>query len=331
MILFCFGTRPEWIKIKPIVTKFNKEDYKILFTGQHTTLVNIDEDVAIDFDLSMDIKCNNRLDEIIANTLANFPEQEFDYVLVQGDTASAYSCALAAFNRRIKVIHLEAGLRSGKLEHPYPEEGYRQMISRIAAINLCPTDLSKANLDRESVLGENIVVGNTVLDNLVDIKGKSHYGNKVLITLHRNENDHINHIWFQQIEIIASKNKDLEFIFPMHPRPAVQKHRHIFKNVKVVDPMPHAEFLDLLAEARFIITDSGGLQEEGSYLGKKVIVCRETTERPEGILTGHIKLCLSPFYLYDLVMDVMGSYQIENDCPYGDGFSSNKIVDLLLK
>jgi UDP-N-acetylglucosamine 2-epimerase (non-hydrolysing) len=138
------------------------------------------------------------------------------------------------------------------------------------------------------------VVGNTVLDNLLPYKDKCKYTNKVLVTLHRRENHHQMGQWFTEVNDLAKNNLDLEFILPIHPNPNVQKHKHLLSNINVVEPLSHPELLDILVKCKLIISDSGGLQEEGSFFNKKVIVCRETTERPEAIKTGHFYLCTSP-------------------------------------
>ena len=290
-ILICLGTRPEWLKIKPIVEKLNVSDYKLLFTGQHLDLLT-----DIDFNYKFNIDTGkNRLDDIISTCLLQFPEDDFDYVLVQGDTASAFACAIAGFNRKIKIIHLESGLRTYDQLNPYPEESYRQMISRISDINFCPTELSKENLINEKVSGINYVVGNTVLDNLLNYKEKTYYGNDVLVTLHRRENHEIMDKWFESLNKVCEENQDLNFILPIHPNPNVQKYKELLnKKIKVVDPMSHNELIETLIGCKFVITDSGGIQEESSFLNKKSIVCRKTTERPEGITTGHLLLCENP-------------------------------------
>lgn len=325
MILFCFGTRPEWLKIKPIVNLLNKDEYSLLFTGQHEDLLK-----DVDFDYSIKISDgDNRLDQVISSCLLQFPTNHFDSILVQGDTASAFACALAAFNRSIRIIYLEAGLRSYNLKHPYPEEAYRQMIARISDVNLCPTELSKNNLDSEKVSGLNYVVGNTVLDNLLQYKSKCEYQNIVLVTLHRRENHEILDLWFKEINQLASDNPDLKFILPIHPNPNVTKHRHNLKNIEVVNPMNHEDLLNLLCKCKLVISDSGGIQEEGSFLNKKVIVCRQTTERPEGIETGHLELCEDPSYLKNIFYKVKNDFYIQTDCPYGDGHSSEKIIQII--
>lgn len=325
MILFCFGTRPEWIKIKPVLSKLKREEYKILFTGQHTDLVK-----EIEVDHKIRIKDgNNRLDQVISDCLTQFPSGHFDSVLVQGDTASAFACALAAFNRGLRIVYLEAGLRSYDLKHPYPEEAYRQMISRISDVNLCPTELSKNNLVQETVNGKIHVVGNTVLDNLVELKPHCSYGNTVLVTLHRRENLDIMERWFSQVEELAAENPDLRFLLPIHPNPGVQKHRHILKTVEVCEPMSHEELLKTLCKCKLVVSDSGGIQEEATFFNKKVIVCRETTERPEAIYTGHLKLCKDPKDLKEMFYETLKDHYIDVRCPYGDGDSSDRIVQIL--
>jgi len=326
-ILFCLGTRPEWLKIKPILNLLNRDQYKILFTGQHEDLLK-----GLDFDYKIIIKENssNRLNNIFINCLNQFPiDNTFDSVSVQGDTASAYACALAAFNRGLKIYYLEAGLRSYNLRHPYPEEAYRQMISRISDVNFCPTELSKKNLESEMVSGKNFVVGNTVLDNLVEYKDKCEYTNKVLVTLHRRENHDLMENWFNTLNDIAKKHDYLEFIIPIHPNPNVSKHKHLLTNLTVVDPMSHEDLLKLLVKCKFVISDSGGLQEEGSFFNKKVIVCRVTTERPEGKSSGHLHMCPDPSGLSDLVDKINKNYYINSSCPYGDGNSSKRILEIL--
>jgi UDP-N-acetylglucosamine 2-epimerase len=325
-ILFCLGTRPEWLKIKPLINLMVKSEYDLFFTGQHEDLLN---NVEFDYKVSVTNK-NNRLDDIMISCMSNFPNQNYDYVLVQGDTGSALGCALASYNRKIKLIHLEAGLRTYDLENPYPEEAYRQIISRISDINFCPTNLSFENLISEKVTGKIFVVGNTVLDNIVDLKDKTNYGNDVLITLHRRENHDIMNKWFESLNKITEKYKELNFILPIHPNPNVQKYRHILnKNIKVVDPLTHNDLLNILVGCRFVITDSGGIQEEATFLNKKSIVCRKTTERPEGINTGHIILCDNPSDLILYVDNIVKDYNINTECPYGDGHSSEKILNII--
>ena len=322
-VLLCFGTRPEWLKIKPLIKELS--NYKLLFTGQHEDLL---KDIEVDFRIKIN-ESNNRLDQLISDCLSQFPEDDFDSVLVQGDTASAFACALAAFNRGKKIYYLEAGLRSYNLQHPYPEEGYRQMIARISDVNFCPTSLSEKNLLKEKTNGSTHVVGNTVLDNLLKHKKDCEYKDKVLITLHRRENHKLLKKWFTELNELAEFYDKVEFILPLHPNPNVQKHKNILKHVNVIDPLSHDELLKILVKCKVVISDSGGLQEEGSFFNKKVMVCRETTERPEGIDTGHLYMCKSPDYIFRIFDHLYYNYEVNNNCPYGDGKSSIKIAKII--
>ena len=322
-ILICFGTRPEWLKVKPLLKVL--DNYQLLFTGQHVDLL---KDVSTHYKIKIN-KNKNRLDQLISDCLLQFPDGDFDSILVQGDTASAFACALAAFHRKKKIYYLEAGLRSYDLEHPYPEEGYRQMISRISDVNLCPTALSKGNLLNELASGNSHVVGNTVLDNLLPYKEKCEYGNKVLVTLHRRENHEHMSEWFKSVDDLAKENSELEFILPLHPSPNVQRHKDLLKHINVVDPLPHPMLLDILVQCKLVISDSGGLQEEASFFNKKIIVCRQTTERPEGKRSGHLIICKSPQELCRIFYNLEDNYKIEEKCPYGDGESSIKVKKIL--
>jgi len=203
------------------------------------------------------------------------------------------------------------------------------MIARLADVNFCPTELSKKNLINEKVKGECHVVGNTVLDNLLSYKDKCKYTNKVLVTLHRRENHHQIDKWFKELNQLAKNNTELDFILPIHPNPNVQKHKHLLTNINVVEPLSHPELLDVLVKCKLVISDSGGLQEEGSFFNKKVIVCRETTERPEAIKTGHLYLCTFPKDLPIKFDQLINDYYINSKCPYGDGKSSLKIKGFL--
>ena len=323
-ILLCFGTRPEWLKIKPLIKLMDRSEYKLLFTGQHPDLL---KDVDVDYQISMSTT-NNRLDSIISDCMLQFPNGDFKGVLVQGDTGSAFGCALAAFNRGIRIYYLEAGLRSGDLKHPYPEEGYRQMIARIADVNFAPTELSAQNLRDEKVHGEIYVVGNSVLDNLIWV-AKPTMENIILITLHRRENHHWMDRWFTELEKLAIEYPEYEFVLPIHPNPNVKKHRSILKNVTVVEPLEHRHLINTLRKSNLIISDSGGLQEEGSFFNKKVIVCRKTTERPEGIETGHLHLCDTPEDLGELFGKLEENPYISTTCPYGDGHTSERVLEIL--
>jgi UDP-N-acetylglucosamine 2-epimerase (non-hydrolysing) len=322
-IVICFGTRPEYIKVKSLID--NLPNVKTCFTGQHTDLL---QNLQVDYELNMDeIISENRLNNILCNILTNIHIfKDIEYVLVQGDTTTALGVAISAFNNGIKIIHLEAGLRSNNLKDPYPEEANRQLISRIADIHLCPTEFNKANLLKENVQGKMYVVGNTGLDNIS--KEGCEYGNRVLITMHRRDNHDKMDKWFEELERIANKYSDIEFLIPLHPNPNVQKHREIFNKVKVVEPMSHNELINYVKKCKFVISDSGGLQEECSFLNKQIIVCRKTTERPESVGV-HSFMCDEPDKLSDMVDEINNDYEITAECPYGNGCSWQKLYIIL--
>tara|TARA_R100000008_G_C3568167_1_gene160383 strand:+ start:58 stop:1077 length:1020 start_codon:yes stop_codon:yes gene_type:complete len=327
-ILLAFGTRPEWIKIKPLFPAFKESDinYECLFTGQHTDLI---KEHSFDYKISISENNNNRLNQVISDILtSDIKWSEFDYVLVQGDTASAYAVALAAYNNKVRVIHLEAGLRSYDLDNPYPEESYRQMISRIASINFCPTNQNKNNLINEKVSGEIYVVGNTVLDNILGVE--SSYGKTVLVTMHRRENHDLLPQWFSEISKLAEENKNLKFILPLHPNPNVQACKEFLKGVKVVEPFSYEEMIKQMARCRLIISDSGGIQEEASFLHKKVIVCRKTTERMESVGV-HSFMCGTPDCLKEQFDKLKNDYKVTQTSPYGYGISAKHIAKILNK
>jgi UDP-N-acetylglucosamine 2-epimerase len=331
MLLISFGTRPEYIKIKPLLEQFDgRLPYALLFTGQHTSLL---ENVVNTTDIRR-LKITdgpNRLDSIVSSIMNNdHVFNEVTAVMVQGDTTSALAVGLAAFHRRLKVIHLEAGLRTWDLENPYPEEFNRQAIARLASIHLCPTDVSAANLKAEHITHNVFIVGNTVLDNIRDIE--SVYGNTILVTLHRRENHSEMDKWFSELDTLAKEHPEYEFILPLHPNPNVTQYRHLLQHVKVVDPVEHSEFIRMIASCRFIITDSGGIQEEASFMRKKCIVCRKITERVEGMGI-FAYMCDNPTELraqFDFV-NTQENYKplASDECPYGDGFAAQKIYDVL--
>jgi UDP-N-acetylglucosamine 2-epimerase (non-hydrolysing) len=328
MILLTYGTRPEYIKIKPIISEFKRLEtpFKTLFTGQHKDIANGEYDYKLDMkDLG-----SNRLDSVVAN-LMNLPDEIFDgitYVLVQGDTTSVVGLALSALHRKIKVIHLEAGLRTYDTENPYPEENNRRIVSTIASIHLCPTVQNAENLYKENINQNVFIVGNTVLDNLIDYKVKCEYSDKILVTMHRRENhDRINE-WFTEINELAKTFPEFEFILPIHPNPNVQKHKNLLTNVTVINPLGHSDLLELLVKTKMVITDSGGIQEECSFFNKKCLVCRKVTERPESLgLTSF--LVEEPKELKEMFSNHIKNHVINVKSPYGDGKSAVKICESL--
>jgi UDP-N-acetylglucosamine 2-epimerase (non-hydrolysing) len=329
-LLVAFGTRPEYIKTKPIIDEFKKNnfEYKLLFTGQHET-------ISTEFKFNKQIIIGigeNRLDTIVAECMNKLgvliKEWNITHVLVQGDTTSAMAVALSAFHHGIGVIHLEAGLRTYDRNNPYPEEINRRMISQIADIHLCPTELAKQNLLNERIDDNIYVVGNTVIDNLLLYKDKCTYTNKILVTLHRRENHHLMNKWFEELEKLATMYPEYEFILPLHPNPNVQKWKHLLKNVVVIDPLSYEKMLDLLVQARLVITDSGGLQEESCFFNKKCLTCRIVTERPEaiGLSTFMVE---RPNILIGAFIHHIDNYKIDVECPFGDGHAAEKIMKIL--
>ena len=330
MILLTYGTRPEYIKIKPLIDEFNRvgRPFKVLFTGQHKDIAN----GVYDFKLEMKDLSTNRLDSVIAN-LMNIDDEIFKditYILVQGDTTSVVGLALAGLHRKIKVIHLEAGLRTYDNENPYPEENNRRIVSTIANIHLCPHKNNAINLSKENIRDGIFIVGNTVLDNLVSYRDKCEYTNKVLVTIHRRENHDTIDQWFNEINILAIEYPELEFILPIHPNPNVQKHKNILTNVSVINPLSHEELLSLLVKTKLVITDSGGIQEECSFFNKKCLVCRETTERPESLCITSF-LVKKPNDLKYMFSEHINSHEVNAESPYGDGKSAVKICEILNK
>ena len=327
-ILIIYGTRPEYLKVKSIL-KNNKDLFlKSLHIKQHHDIIDFgNPDYTIDIEDSSVDRLNNLFSEITKKL--SLIIQDFDYILIQGDTATVAASALCAFNLKKEIIYLESGLRSFDLDNPYPEEGYRQIVARISSIHLCPTSLSKINLIRENIKKPIYVVGNTCLDNLLEYKKSINYHNKILITLHRNENICLIDDWINAVDDIAKKYSEIEFIFPVHLNPIIQSASKKSKYIKLINPLEHHNLIDLMKDCKLIITDSGGIQEEASFLNKKIIVCRKTTERPEAISTGHIKLCDSPNKLSDIFELLINDFIINKDSPYGDGYASEKIIKIL--
>ena len=176
---------------------------------------------------------------------------------------------------------------------------------------------------------DSYIVGNTVLDNLIEYKERCEYTDKVLVTLHRRENHKLIPDWFKEINKLAKDNPALEFILPLHPNPNVLAYKYLLPDINVVDPLPHKMLLDILVKSKLVISDSGGLQEEGSFLNKKVIVCRQTTERPEGKESGHLVMCRSPNELSGIFNSLIYNFKVDSHCPYGDGGSAEKIKKIL--
>lgn len=326
-IAIIYGTRPEYLKLKELIKLIPKSKRDIIFVGQHDKLLDKNYFTR---KIKITKKSDHRLNTIFSDVLKKLDLSKYETIIVQGDTATTCATALAAFNNKKKIVYIESGLRSFDMNNPFPEEGYRQIISRIADINFAPTNLSKNNLVKEKVKGKTYVVGNTSLDNLLLLKKKNIYTNLVLITLHRRENLSIIDKWFKVINKLSKKYHNLEFVYPVHANPVIKEKLKILNNnVKKVESLSHHKMLEYIKKTKFIITDSGGIQEEGSFLNKKVIVCRKVTERPEAINTGHIKICKDPGKLFKIFEKINKKFKINKPCPYGDGRSSKRIVSIL--
>jgi UDP-N-acetylglucosamine 2-epimerase (non-hydrolysing) len=317
-MLIAFGTRPEYIKLKPIIEKFN--DCLVLNTLQQKDLCS---DIPSDFYFYNNITLSNRLDEVTTNILNNcngIDWSKIDSVMVQGDTATAFAIALAAFHRKKKIFHIEAGLRTYDLDNPYPEELYRQVITKMADAHFCPTKQDYEVVSKESKPNSKaFITGNTVLDSIS--KENIIYGNDVLITLHRRENHDAIETWLSTLNVLAQENPHLKFTWIVHPNPNVAKHRNNFNFLNCINPVTRESMIDLMKRCRMVITDSGGLQEEASFLNKRTLVCRKTTERPceSSILVD------SPNMLYEIFNNLKNEGEINYVCPFGDGKASDLI------
>lgn len=343
MLLVCLGTRPELLKIEPLLKYWKSiefHDYKIWLSFQHEELcIQLKNnwefsDYIINKVFFANYNLANRLDSIVYSILNSFGFYlkgiDFKHVLVQGDTATAYACALSAFHHKISIIHLEAGLRSYDNSNPYPEEFYRRSISMMASTHLCPTQQNCQNLKDEKCPGEIYQVGNTILDNIKDIKPTIE--NKILITLHRRENLDKIQEWFCVIERLAEKYSEYEFILPIHPNPQIYQYKTLgfFKKVKCIDALEHDDLIDLLSKCKAVVTDSGGICEEGSVFGKPIFLCRKETERPEG--EDFYIWCKEPQDLEQNFNNNISNLQpINKKSPFGDGNSCEYITKILLK
>jgi len=362
------GTRPEAIKMAPIILALKKESVilSVCKTGQHIDMVDsVLKVFGIEADVDFSIMGQtDNLNDTTALLLQKFQTyySEFkpDIVFVQGDTASVFAGALAAFNVHIKIAHIEAGLRTGNLASPWPEEGFRSMVSPITDYHFAPTTLSADNLLRSGVMEDAIfVTGNTVIDALHIAEGilekndtslsipeavtnsKNH--RRVLITGHRRENfgEGLDNLC-RAIARLAERYLDTDFIFPVHLNPVVQGQVKNFfaerkvENVLLIEPQPYLEFIWLMKNSLLIITDSGGIQEEAPGLGKPVLVTRDTTERPEGIEAGTVKLVgtseTSLFEAACSLLDSEAEYQkmAQAQNPYGDGQATARILKVIL-
>lgn len=376
--MLVFGTRPEAIKMCPLVKEFQKypEDFNtvVCVTGQHREM--LDQvlkifDIKPDFDLNI-MKQGQDLYDVTARVLIGmrdiFKVCRPDVVLVHGDTTTSTAAALAAFYQQIPVGHVEAGLRTHNIYSPWPEEMNRQITGRIATYNFAPTPLSRENLLKENISDTQITItGNTVIDALYWVVEKIKSDNSldksleeallkagynvnrlsngkklVLITGHRRENFGDGFISMcTAIKDLTKKYPDVDFVYPMHLNPNVRKPIHeVFGenltglgNMFFIEPLEYLSFVYLMEKSTIVLTDSGGIQEEAPGLGKPVLVMRDTTERPEALTAGTVKLVGTD---YNMIVNNVSELLNSSDAyekmskavnPYGDGLACNRIVD----
>jgi len=361
-VLLVFGTRPEAIKMAPLVKKLKADPYfdaKVCVTAQHREMLDqvLDIfDIKPEYDLNI-MKKGQTLSMITSAVIEGLDKvletEKPDIVLVHGDTTTSFAGALAAFYHQIPVGHVEAGLRTFDKYSPFPEEMNRQMTGRLTDIHFSPTIRNKENLLRENVSEEKIyITGNTVIDALLDITSKEYkFGNTldeilssgkrvISVTCHRRENlgEYMANI-FEALADIAKEYSDVEIIYPVHLNPAVgdaaRKYLAKLSNVHLIEPLSYQPFTKLLKESYLVVTDSGGIQEEAPALGKPVLVVRKETERPEAVEAGTVRL--SGVIKEDIYKDIKelldnkDSYlKMANAVnPYGDGKASEKIADAL--
>ncbi|MBO4491315.1 MAG: UDP-N-acetylglucosamine 2-epimerase (non-hydrolyzing) [Lentisphaeria bacterium] len=360
--LFVYGTRPEAIKIAPLVRFFRTQGIpcRLCDTGQQKDLtapVLSCFSLRSDFDLKA-MRPNQSLAELQAGLLISLQNllnsYDFDGVLVQGDTMSAYTGALSAFYHKIPVFHVEAGLRSYDLLEPWPEEGFRQMITRMASLHFAPTESAVLALEREHIDPASVILtGNTIIDALKMIdsdrlgraeqelirKGILNHDKTVLITVHRRENHgaRMNSI-LSAISVIAEKHSDCRFVLPVHPNPAV--HDRVTaclngrSNICLCAPMDYVSLLSVIRRSALILTDSGGIQEEAPCFGVPLLVLREKTERMEGIDAGCAELIGTDeeriVQKADAILSGKADRRFRAVNPYGDGHASERIAKAIL-
>lgn len=379
-VMLVFGTRPEAIKMCPLVKEFQKypNNFRtiVCVTGQHREM--LDQvlqifEVTPDYDLNI-MKQGQDLYDVTSRVLLGLrdvlKQEQPDIVFVHGDTTTSTAAAIAAFYQQIPVAHVEAGLRTHNIYSPWPEEMNRQITSRIAAYNYAPTPLSRQNLLQENVANETITVtGNTVIDALYmvvnkitqdqqlgeqlaqniltagyDVNRLNHNKKMVLITGHRRENFGDGFInMCTAIKDLTQKYPDVDFIYPMHLNPNVRKPIHeVFGedlndlgNMFFIEPLEYLNFVYLMEKCTIVLTDSGGIQEEAPGLGKPVLVMRDTTERPEAVDAGTVKLVGTNYQkIVDNVSQLLDDLEYYNTMskavnPYGDGKACERIVNQL--
>ena len=363
-VLTIFGTRPEAIKMAPLVKELQTRpeiECKVLVTAQHRQMLDsvLDIfDITPDFDLDI-MKHGQTITDITSRVMYGckevFSSYRPDIVLVHGDTTTTFSASLAAFYEKIPVGHVEAGLRSDNIYSPYPEEMNRRLTGRLASYHFAPTIANKENLVKENVSRRDIIItGNTVIDALLSVVDDAYkYKNDmlnainfkekkvILLTCHRRENwgEPMNNIFKARNELVLD-NPDVHLIFPMHMNPIVRDSAYEImgnnEKISLIEPLDYEPFANLMSKVYMIMTDSGGIQEEGPALGKPVMVLRTETERPEAVDAGTVKVVgIDSEKIYRvgsrLIQDSAYYESIANAInPYGDGKASSRIADYIL-
>lgn len=359
LIMVCIGTRPEMIKMAPVIDALRMKGRQVLvvFTGQHRELL---DDAAQTFGIEADVdlqvmapgqslvECQQKLMIGLHEVIAEHKPQ---WVMAQGDTMSVYCSAMAAFLNKVPFAHVEAGLRSCELFDPFPEEGLRRAISALTTMHFAPTSVAQSNLLREGHVASKVwVVGNTCIDALLSTvksrplalpRGLAPDMPMILVTVHRRENqgEVLDGIIDGVIEL-AARYPDHQLVWPVHPNPNVR--RRVYSrlsevaNVHLCDPLNYGAFVSCLACARVVLTDSGGVQEEAPALGVPVMVVRKTTERPEGVLAGAARLIgVEAQAIVESVSAVLDNDVLYKQMagvanPYGDGDAAQRIADVLV-
>ncbi|EFI41760.1 MULTISPECIES: non-hydrolyzing UDP-N-acetylglucosamine 2-epimerase [Peptoniphilus] len=362
-VLLVFGTRPEAIKMAPIVKELEKRkniDSVVAVTGQHREM--LDQVLKIfnivpDYDMNI-FKAGQSLTEITVNSMLGLEKildkEKPDILLIQGDTTTVFAGAMAAFYKKVKIGHVEAGLRSGNLYSPYPEEANRKLTGVVTNYHFAPTNSNRENLLREGYDDKNIyITGNTVIDALKyavkddyrfeeDLLNNIDYKNKrvVLLTSHRRENigKPMENIFSAVRDVVLSED-DVEVIFPVHLNPKVREIAHKYfdgvDKIHLIEPLDYLPFSNLMGRVHLVITDSGGIQEEAPALGKPVLVVREETERMEGVIANTARLVGTDYdKIYDSFKELLNNDNVYNEMahsvnPYGDGTAAKKIIDII--
>ena len=354
-IAFIFGTRPEIIKLAPLINEtysrntFRERAYDpiLINTGQHKELLYPMLDLfGLKCHYNLEIMEENQtLTGTMAKAVASISKvlsfHKPDYVVVQGDTTTTFAGALAAFYNGIKVIHIEAGMRTHDLNSPFPEEAHRQMVSKIAHLHFCATESNSKELINEGISSSKIhVVGNTGLDSIEQIVMKhlkdkpTSNRKKILLTLHRRESfgEPIKKI-LEAVNYLADYG-GIEILFPVHPNPnvieAVNKFLRKNESVKIVNPLDYLSFTQAMWDSDVILSDSGGVQEEAPFLGRPVVVLREKTERTETLGKTSFLVGSDTSKIISATMNVLNrEEEFERDFSYGDGYASQRVLDII--